>query len=311
MGSFRTHSAQGRGWRQGLTAALLLGLAMPAAGAVVAPYVLLVATDTAQRLVPWQTCQSWPPEQRQGAMPCGLRLHVDVSPEPRILPFRPYEIDRSLPPDDQAALASVAEGLRICPTGRILYAYLRRSFGPLSGTMRSLTLTSVPLGENGDLAVTSGTPPHYVITLNRDLLYRAGPRAFVAKLGHEIVHVHDYAAGVRRSVSMEVSAHAADAAIAYEANMITTGQPLGAYTTLISLSDVYHDAYIPFRAQPTVEAYNGYWQQLMIYVIEGRPYAQLYRDDLGVTIWNSPPGPVSAQTYVPYDPAFGWPEDGG
>ena len=45
----------------------------------------------------------------------------------------------------------------------------------------------------------------------------------------------------------------------------------------------------------------------MAYVLERRPYRDLYRDRHGRTVWNSPPGPVGERTYVPYDPTFGLP----
>ncbi|MBC7545917.1 MAG: hypothetical protein H7338_24575 [Candidatus Sericytochromatia bacterium] len=309
MGKIPPGYGDRRSWWQGLTVAILLGLALPAAGARVTPYVFFVAGAIPHRIVDWQICRTWPPDQRQAAVPCGLRLSIGVPPEAVIQPFPPYAIGPTLPVGEQAALREIAEDLRICPTGRVLYGYLRRSFGPLSGSDRSLLLRFASMGGSGDMAVTSGRPPHYVITLNRDLLDSAGSAALVAKLGHEIVHVHDYACGVQRSVAMEVSAHAADAAIAYEANMLTSGKPLGAFSNLISLPGVYETLYLPFRTQPTAESHNAYWQKLLAFVLEERPYAQLYRNEQGQTIWNSPPGPVSDETYVPYDPAFGWPED--
>ncbi len=296
-------------WRN-LAAMLLVSFVLPARGANLSPYVYFVTSDASRRLVAWQNCQDWPPDQRQAGVPCALRLSVTPPPEPVIPPYPPYRIEPSLSVDDRVTMRTIAEGLRVSPTGRILYGFLRRRFGPFSGSDRTLTLSMANMGENGDLAVTSGRPPTYVITLNRDLLRGAGPAAMVAKLGHEIVHVHDYVAGVQRSVSMEVSAHAADAAIAYEANMATTGKPDGPFSKLISLPDVYEAQYVPFRTRPSPAAHGGYWQHLMAFVLEQRPYNRLYRDSQGQTIWNSPPGPVSAETYVPYDPAYGWPEDG-
>lgn len=242
------------------------------------------------------------------AVPFVLPTSLVPPADPPIPPYPAYGIDATLPGDEQAALVAVMEGLRLTPTGRSLYAFVRRRFGPLSGSLRVLTLSLSTLGDDGDSAVTSGVPPHYQVTLNRQLLAGGGPAAMVPKLAHELVHVRDYVAGVRQSVAMEVSAHAADMALAYELNQ-AIGQPVdGPAAAFNSLPDIYRGNYVPFRQAPTAEAYGRYWQALMIGVCEMRPYRGLYRAADGSTLWNSPPGPPTGSTYVPYDPAFGVPD---
>jgi hypothetical protein len=248
---------------------------------------------------------------RAAAIPFALPWSLQPISEPYIPPYAPYCIDPGLPLHEQAALVAVAEGLRVSQTGRNLYAFLRQRFGPLSGSLRVLTLTLASMGESGDMAVTSGTPPVFQITLNRDCLAGGGPAAMVPKLGHEIVHVRDYVAGQSQAVALEVSAHAADMALTYEVNMAVAGTPDGPGATFNSLTDVYHGMYVPYRGQPTAEGYARYWQALMAGVCEARPYRNLYRAGDGQTLWNSPAGPPMPATYVPYDPALGLPGGGG
>lgn len=251
----------------------------------------------------WETLT---PFLRPAAVPFVPRTRFEppvVAPLPQA---PPYTIDRALSAADQATLREIAEGLRLSPTGRLLYGFLGATFAP--GTGRTLTLKLDSLGTNGDRAATGGTPPHYVITLNKDLIGAFGAQAMVPKLGHEIIHIRDYSQGISRSVAIEVSAHAADAAIAYESNQTAVGKPFGPYSALISLRGVYELRYLPFRRRPSAAAHAAYWRDLMTLVLYERAYRNAYTDAGGETVWNSPPGIASAATYVPYDPAYGWPE---
>jgi hypothetical protein len=280
----------------------------PARGGADGFHVFVVPAAQQSGIIAGDLLEQFSGPDQAAALPFVLPPTLTPPAEPAIPPYPAYCIDPMLPADEQAALITVMESLRLTPTGRCLYAFVRRRFGPLSGSLRSLTLTLASMGDGGDMAVTSGLPPRFQVTLNRQFLAGGGPGAMVPKLGHELVHVRDFVDGQLQSVALEVSAHAADMALTYEINAIAGQPPDGGAAAFNSLLDVYRDGYVPYRQAATREAYGRYWQALMSGVCERRPYRNLYRDADGQTLWNSPPGPPTGTTYVPYDPAFGVPD---
>jgi hypothetical protein len=244
------------------------------------------------------------PFLRAGAIPFVLPASLQPPAEPGLTATFPFALDPALSAAEQQTLRQVAEGLRLSATGKRLYAYVQRQFADRHVAGRQVQLQLAPLGDTGNRAMTTGTPPDYRVTLNRQLLDAFGWQALVPKLAHELVHIRDYERAVLRSVAIEVSGHAADAAVAYEANMASTGRPFGPFDKLTSLRPIYERQYVPFRKRPTAVAYQRYWRDLMNLVTFERAYRQVYVDDNQETIWNSPPGPPTAGTYVPYDPAY-------
>jgi hypothetical protein len=244
------------------------------------------------------------PFLRSGAIPFVLPAVLQPPSEPALTATFPFVLDPALGAADQQSLRRIAEGLRLSPTGKRLYAYVQRHFAERRQSGRQVQLQLADLGDTGNRAITSGTPPDYRITLNRQLLAASGWEAFVPKLAHEIVHIRDYEHGVQRCVAIEVSGHAADAAVAYEANMATSGKAFGPFNRLTSLRPVYERQYVPFRQRPGAAAYQRYWRDLLNLVTFVRAYCQTYVDANLETIWNSPPGPPTASSYVPYDPAY-------
>lgn len=244
------------------------------------------------------------PFLRAGAIPFVLPASLDPPPEPLLTATFPFAVDATLNATDQQTLRRIGDGLKLSATGRRLYAYVQRHFTDPTQPGRRVQLQLADLGDTGNRAMTSGTPPDYRITLNRQLLGPFGWEALVPKLAHEIVHIRDYERQVQRCVALEISGHAADAAVAFEANLATAGTPFGRFNRLTSLRPVYERAYVPFRQRPSAAAYQRYWREVMNLVTFVRAYRQVYVDASGDTVWNSPPGAPTAATYVPYDPAY-------
>jgi hypothetical protein len=244
------------------------------------------------------------PFLRAGAIPFVLPANLGQPAEPALTATFPFALDATLPAGDQQTLRRIADGLKLSATGKRLYAYVQHQFADRHQAGRQVQLQLAPLGDTGNRAMTSGTPPDYRITLNRQLLETFGWQALVPKLAHEVVHIRDYERAVSRCVAIEVSGHAADAAVAYEANMAATGQPFGPFNQLTSLRPVYERLYVPFRKRPGPAAYQRYWRELLNLVTFVRAYRQVYVDAHDETVWNSPPGPPTAASYVPYDPAY-------
>ncbi len=244
------------------------------------------------------------PFLRAAAIPFVLPGRLVPPASPPLTATFPFAIDPGLTPADQQLLKRVADGLRLSPTGTRLFAYVQRHFAEAKQPGRRVQLQLADLGDTGNRAMTSGAPPDYRVTLNRQLLTAFGWQALVPKLAHEIVHIRDYEHGVARCVAIEVSGHAADAAVAYESNMAAAGRPFGVYDQLTSLRPVYERQYVPFRKRPDAQAYQRYWRDLMNLVAFVRAYRQVYVDANHETQWNSPAGPPTATSYVPYDPAY-------
>jgi hypothetical protein len=244
------------------------------------------------------------PLLRVAAIPFAIPDDLRPPAEPALPAASPFVIDPALAPADQATMRQISEGLRLSLTGRRLYTFVQGTFASRGDPNRQVFLTFANLGQDGQRAVTSGTPPNYHVTLNQALIGAFGWAAMVPKLAHELTHIRDYDRGVVRSVAIEVSGHAADAAVAYESNMATSGRPIGAFSALTSLRPVYERYYVPFRARPARTLYQNYWRELMTLVAYTRAYRHVYVDANGGTIWNSPQGEPTDASYVPYDPAF-------
>ena len=289
-------------------AILLLAVVLPAWSAVPASVSAFYVAHGDQPGEPADlaTWQSLPAALQLSSIPLQTIGDWQTPADPVLPDQAPYHIDPTLTVADAATVGRIAEGLRLSLTGRREYAWLAQRFGP-GGAGGSVTLTLTSLGTAGERAVTIGTPPAYVVELNRDLLGTFGERAMVPKLAHELIHVRDYDHGLSRCVAMEVSGFAADAAVSYESNVAALGQPIGPYTRLSSLRPVYDLYYVAFRHRPTPALHARYWRELLTLVAYERSYRTTYRDAQGGVAWNSPSGPITAQTYVPYDPAYAWP----
>ncbi|MBC7545866.1 MAG: hypothetical protein H7338_24310 [Candidatus Sericytochromatia bacterium] len=244
------------------------------------------------------------PFLRMAAMPFAVPDDLRPPAEPILPSGSPFVIDPALSAADQQTLRQISEGLRLSLTGRRLYAFVESTFAARLDLQRQVQLTLAPLGKEGNRAITSGRPPTYLVTLNRELVGPFGWQAMVPKLAHELVHIRDYDGGATRAVAIEVSGHAADAAVAYESNMATNGRPTGPFSALTSLRAVYERHYVAFRQRPSRALYQTYWRELFTLVAYARTYRNIYLDASGETIWNSPAGAPTDATYVPYDPSF-------
>ncbi len=247
------------------------------------------------------------PFLRVAAIPFVVPDVLTAPSEPSLPANSPFVIDTALPAADQQMLRQIGEGLRLSLTGRRLYAFVAETFASRQDPNRQVFLTLDSLGKDGNRAITSGTPPNYHVTLNRDLTGPFGWQSMVPKLAHELVHIRDYDRGASRAVAIEVSGYAADAAVAYESNMATSRKPVGPFNALTSLRPIYERAYVPYRQHPSRALYETYWRELLTLVAHARSYRNIYVDAHGETVWNSPPGMPTDTTYVPYDPALTFP----